>query len=41
MNDKIANFPAIYRNIIKYEWNLSFIWLPEFHLIARFSTYWL
>jgi len=42
MNDKNANYAAIYHNILKHVWNLSFIWLPWIclHLIDRFSAWW-
>jgi len=41
MNDKSANFPAIYYNVLKHEWNLSVTWRPSiFHLIDRFSACW-
>jgi len=42
MNDKSANFPAIYQNILKHGWNFSFTWLPWIcRLIARFSACWI
>jgi len=41
MNDKSANFTAIYHNILKHGWNLSFTWLPWVcHLIHRFGACW-
>jgi len=39
MNDKSANFPAIYHNILKHGWNLSFTGLTWVCLLLdRFST---
>jgi len=42
MSDKSANFPAIYHNILKHVWNLSFAWLPWncHHVIDRFRVCW-
>jgi len=40
INDKSANFPPIYHNILKHEWKLSVTWLPWVcHLMDRFSSY--
>ena len=39
MNDNRADFPAIYHNVLKHEWNLSVSWLPSVcHLIDWFSA---
>jgi len=41
MNDKRANIPVLYHNILKHDWNLSFTGIPcVCHLIDCFSAYW-
>jgi len=35
VNDKSANFPAIYYNVLKHEWSLSVVYLT-----LSLSSYW-